>query len=393
VSQQGNFFAYWLTALVARADPNVGGRPTSPNQWQTGIAEGGRFSERQLIIARRCDNARLGTMATTSQGTVGTSHAVSLARSAREKLASALAELQGEGVPPRLVDNAAGVARAMGLLLKYEQTGEPSLTEAALSAVRDALGALQSLHAHPAAERATGLVAGSLALIHSLGELAQLHGQSATIAETRDPVPEKSPRSSDDMDTVRLGRRARSPDSSDGLSYVEPPAWLREERPANEQQAASQPDEPQRRANPREGATGATSTKDAPAERPSTRAAKRKKHAEQDVVEAALGAHSATNFYRGLSSPDVIENGGLFIATYQVRRLGETLSLVVTLPGGHEFMARGVVRWSRELPRAASMNPDAPPGLGVKFIEIPETARRLVTRYVNNREPLLHDDG
>src|SRR5690606_36994532 len=35
------------------------------------------------------------------------------------------------------------------------------------------------------------------------------------------------------------------------------------------------------------------------------------------AVEAALGAHSATNFYKGLAGGDIVSSGGLFVATYQ----------------------------------------------------------------------------
>ena len=33
------------------------------------------------------------------------------------------------------------------------------------------------------------------------------------------------------------------------------------------------------------------------------------------AIEAALGAHSATNFYKGLSGGDIVASGGLFVAT------------------------------------------------------------------------------
>ncbi len=352
----------------------------------------------QLIIAPRCDNARLDAMAPTSTEIEGTSHAASLARSAREKLASALAELQAEGVPPDLVDNAAGVARAMGLLLQYEKSGKPNLTEAALGAVREALGTLQGLPTkHNAVERATGLVAASLGLIHSVGELAQLHGEAATSSRRPEtPAPANSKRSPDDTDTVRLGRRARAAAEAARVAPVEPPAWLRDDAPANDQHVKPKPDKrPQNKkekAAKRKRGSAEPKPQAEGSRQGGNSAAKRKKGDGNDVVEAALGAHSATNFYRGLSGGDVIESGGLFIATYEVRKIGDDISLIVSLPGGYEFHARGTVRWSRDIPRSASMNPDAPPGFGVKFTEIPEAARQLVERYVRNRDPLLHDD-
>ena len=58
-------------------------------------------------------------------------------------------------------------------------------------------------------------------------------------------------------------------------------------------------------------------------------------------VEAALGAHSPTNFYKGLAGNDVIDAGGLFVATYQIPPIGTQVMLKVALPGGYEFEAIG----------------------------------------------------
>lgn len=106
-------------------------------------------------------------------------------------------------------------------------------------------------------------------------------------------------------------------------------------------------------------------------------------------LEAALGANSTTNFYKGLSGNDVIDDGGIFIATYQIPDLGQPLVIKVSMPGGYEFEAKGVVRWTRE-PLNAS--PESPPGFGAAFTDISPEGRQLVYRYVRNREPLFYDD-
>ena len=106
-------------------------------------------------------------------------------------------------------------------------------------------------------------------------------------------------------------------------------------------------------------------------------------------VEADLGAHSSSNFYKGLSGHDVIDSGGIFVATYQVPALGQSVLLKVSLPGGYEFEARGVVRWTRD---AGAASADAPPGFGAQLTDISPEGRQLVYRYVRNREPLFHDD-
>ncbi|MCB9588090.1 MAG: PilZ domain-containing protein [Polyangiaceae bacterium] len=106
-------------------------------------------------------------------------------------------------------------------------------------------------------------------------------------------------------------------------------------------------------------------------------------------LEAALGANSQTNFYKGLSGNDVIDDGGIFIATYQIPDMGQPLMLKVSMPGGYEFEAKAIVRWTREAPNSGA---DAPPGFGAAFTEITPEGRQLVYRYVRNREPLFHDD-
>jgi Tfp pilus assembly protein PilZ len=106
-------------------------------------------------------------------------------------------------------------------------------------------------------------------------------------------------------------------------------------------------------------------------------------------IEADLGAHSSSNFYKGLSGHDVIDSGGIFVATYQVPALGQNVLLKVSLPGGYEFEARGVVRWTRD---AGAASADAPPGFGAQLTDISPEGRQLVYRYVRNREPLFHDD-
>lgn len=108
-------------------------------------------------------------------------------------------------------------------------------------------------------------------------------------------------------------------------------------------------------------------------------------------VDAALGANSPSNFYRGFDGDDVIEHGGLFVATYNVPELDQRLAVRVAFPDGREFLAQGVVKWRRLAAPGGSHAPDAPPGFGLRFEQVPPNARTLVEHYVQNREPLFHD--
>jgi len=106
-------------------------------------------------------------------------------------------------------------------------------------------------------------------------------------------------------------------------------------------------------------------------------------------IDVELGLHSASNFYRGLGGDDVIENGGIFIATYRVPKLGSAVSLRVLLPGNDEFSANAEVRWTRG--QGASVD-SADPGFGARFTQISQEGRMLIRRYIRNREPIFYDD-
>lgn len=105
------------------------------------------------------------------------------------------------------------------------------------------------------------------------------------------------------------------------------------------------------------------------------------------MLEANLGAHSPTNLYKGLSGNDIVDHGGIFVASYRVLEVGTPLWLKVTLPGGYDFEATARVSWIREV-----STPDAPPGFGATFEKLSADARNLLQRFANNREPLFHDE-
>lgn len=105
------------------------------------------------------------------------------------------------------------------------------------------------------------------------------------------------------------------------------------------------------------------------------------------VVE--LGTHSVSNFYKGLGGNDVIEHGGIFVATYKIPKMGAQVNLRVLLPGDYEFQASGVVQWIRE---PHSGGDSSEPGFGARFVQITPEGRQLVYRYTRNREPMFYDD-
>jgi hypothetical protein len=126
------------------------------------------------------------------------------------------------------------------------------------------------------------------------------------------------------------------------------------------------------------------SASSAPVAAPSATARASSAPAGSVVVE--LGAHSVSNFYKGLSGNDVIEHGGIFVGTYKVPKIGTEVSLRVLLPGDYEFHASGVVQWVRD------PSDGVDPGFGAKLTQITPEGRQLVYRYARNREPLFYDD-
>jgi hypothetical protein len=298
------------------------------------------------------------------------SDAVTLARNARESLARGLNALQGEpNVPRHLVDLAAPIAQAMGALHQIERSGGAHVTSSAQVALGHLQSALAQLQAqppqHPAVSAAMEAVAGALGGVHSL---ARIGTQATVAAEPMAPSPAAQP-------IPAPAQALRSPPMRPQSGPTPAPAPAA--RPGPPPAALAAPPAP---AAPAPAAA-------APPLRPAATPG-RTPAADLGPVTAELGAHSPSNFYKGLSGNDIIDHGGLFVSTYKLPKIGQPVRLRVSLPGGYEFEANGVVRWRRE----ASDGNDAPPGFGAQFTEITAEARQLVYRYVRNREPLFHDD-
>jgi hypothetical protein len=330
---------------------------------------------------------------------------VTLARTARENLARGLGGLQSPGVPPELMQAAEPLAQAMSALHRIESTrgGPGSDAMGALTMVRKALSELQSAQVrHPAVDQAMEAIASALGMVH---QLTSLVGQASMA-----PSPPTQP----------SGTFQSPGEAPPQVAVVNQPGWQQPQaaNPAiaatqlapswNQQQPAAAPQawqQPQPAAPPPQAPQGwqqpptqaapvwqqpqaapapaypAAGHQPAPAPTPGPGGALR--------YEAELGAHSSTNFYKGLSGNDVIDSGGIFIATYNIPDVGQPLAVKVCLPGGYEFEAAAVVRWTRDSPQSGA---DSSPGFGAQFTQISAEGRQLVYRYVRNREPLFYDD-
>jgi hypothetical protein len=300
---------------------------------------------------------------------------VTLARTARESLAQGLNALQADPrVPAHLVDLAAPIAQAMGALHRIESTGGAQLgqnAQAALASVQTALGALQAQPpTQEAVVRAMEAVAGALSSVHALvraGHPAAPPPAAQPPAAVAPPQHAKVPTTAPVVVSPAPAQKA----------YVPPPQAAAYAPP---QQAYARPQSPPQQAYAPPQAPAQQQRPPSPAGAPGKAA---------EVVAAELGAHSPSNFYKGLSGNDIVDHGGLFVSTYKLPQLGHPVRVRVSLPGGYEFEAGAIVRWRREPSDGGS---DAPPGFGAQFTDITAEARQLVYRYVRNREPMFHDD-
>jgi uncharacterized protein (TIGR02266 family) len=80
---------------------------------------------------------------------------------------------------------------------------------------------------------------------------------------------------------------------------------------------------------------------------------------------------------------------GAFIATELERPVGTLIELYLHLPGGEPpLRCVGEVRWRR----ATGAGPDAPPGLGLRFVLLEPEARRAIQAFLAERSPVFTDE-
>lgn len=104
-------------------------------------------------------------------------------------------------------------------------------------------------------------------------------------------------------------------------------------------------------------------------------------------VELEVSVQSEHNFYAGLA--ENLSAGGLFIATHQLQKVGSKIELSLRLPDSEQvFEIQGEVRWVR----LYNEHSDTPPGLGIRFMDLPSGASAAIDRFLAQREPLFFDD-
>ena len=115
---------------------------------------------------------------------------------------------------------------------------------------------------------------------------------------------------------------------------------------------------------------------------------KERRVAPRIAIEAEVGFQSESNFFMGFSED--VSTGGLFIATYDTRPIGDVLNLNFTLPDGHLISVDGVVRWVREYNETT---PETPPGMGIQFERLAPEDKETIEMFIEERPAMFYDDG
>lgn len=102
---------------------------------------------------------------------------------------------------------------------------------------------------------------------------------------------------------------------------------------------------------------------------------------------------SSSNFYTGFGQD--ISEGGIFVASYDLRPIGTKVEVKFTLPSGYVIDARGVVRWLRDsfdVENWDDNSEEAPPGMGIMFENLSEDDKTQIEQFLSARMPLFYDD-
>ncbi len=103
-------------------------------------------------------------------------------------------------------------------------------------------------------------------------------------------------------------------------------------------------------------------------------------------VRVKIDIVSDHHFWSGIGSN--MSEGGVFIATHHVVPIGSRLRVQFGIDdGGDPIVALTEVRWVRVFSADS-----APPGLGLRFIDLDPSALRRIAAFVQRRPSLLFED-
>jgi len=104
-------------------------------------------------------------------------------------------------------------------------------------------------------------------------------------------------------------------------------------------------------------------------------------------VNTMLNMNTDHQFFNGFS--ENIEEGGIFVATFDPKPMDSAVIVNFKLPGGRPVTAKGKVQFVREY---NPMTPDVAPGMGVKFTDLLASDKSAIEDYLQQRAPMFYDD-
>ena len=106
--------------------------------------------------------------------------------------------------------------------------------------------------------------------------------------------------------------------------------------------------------------------------------------AKRHTVEIEVGIASDSNLYVGFT--ENLSEGGVFVATYALKPLGEKVEVALAFASGDQLRVPGVVRWLR------NASADNWPGMGVQFEALSPDDEEKIRKFLALRDPLFYDD-
>ncbi|MBN2341040.1 MAG: PilZ domain-containing protein [Deltaproteobacteria bacterium] len=104
-------------------------------------------------------------------------------------------------------------------------------------------------------------------------------------------------------------------------------------------------------------------------------------------VNTMLSSSSNHQFFNGFSKD--IEEGGIFVATFEPKEKGAQVLVHFKLPGNKSISAKGVVHFVREYNPTV---PDMAPGMGVKFVNLHPADKTAIEKFLNSRNTMFYEE-
>jgi uncharacterized protein (TIGR02266 family) len=104
------------------------------------------------------------------------------------------------------------------------------------------------------------------------------------------------------------------------------------------------------------------------------------------AMSVDISPGSESNFWAGLSQD--IDEGGVFVATYDELSIGTCLDMTIRLPNKAPMRTTGTVGWLRT---HGPFTDELAPGLGVVFESLSDADRETIDEFMGSHPPLLYE--